>query len=50
MRFTPHQESLTANEILAIVCAAHELGFDKIRLTGGEPTVRPGLLDIVRGA
>jgi len=49
MQFSPRDELLTADEILSIVRAARELGFDKIRLTGGEPTVRPELLDIVRG-
>ena len=28
--------------------AAAEIGFRKIRLTGGEPTLRPDLIDIVR--
>ena len=49
MRFAPRDELLAAGEILTIVQAARQLGFDKIRLTGGEPTVRPELLDIVRG-
>lgn len=49
MHFAPSQELLTSNEILTIVRAARDLGFDKIRLTGGEPTVHPKLLDIVRG-
>src|SRR5512136_2391912 len=49
MHLTPRDELLTAAEILTIARAARELGFDKIRLTGGEPTVRPELLDIVRG-
>jgi cyclic pyranopterin phosphate synthase len=49
MHFSPRQELLTANEILTVAQAARDLGFDKIRLTGGEPTVRPELLDIVRG-
>jgi cyclic pyranopterin phosphate synthase len=49
MHFQPRDELLTADEILTVACAARDLGFDKIRLTGGEPTVRPELVDIVRG-
>lgn len=49
MRFQPRSELLTQDEILTVAQAARDLGFDKIRLTGGEPTVRPELLDIVRG-
>ncbi len=39
---------LTAEEIETTVLAATRLGFRKFRLTGGEPTVRPDILDIVR--
>jgi len=49
MHFAPRNDLLTSDEILTVVRAARDLGFDKIRLTGGEPTVRPELLDIVRG-
>ena len=49
MSFSPRDELLTAEEILTVARAARDLDFDKIRLTGGEPTVRPELLDIVRG-
>ena len=49
MHFQPRDELLTAGEILTVARAARDLGFVKIRLTGGEPTVRPELLDIVRG-
>jgi cyclic pyranopterin phosphate synthase len=49
MHFAPREELVTSDEILTIVRAAREMGFDKVRLTGGEPTVRPELLDIVRG-
>jgi GTP 3',8-cyclase len=49
MHFQPRSELLTQNEILTVARAARDLGFDKIRLTGGEPTVRPDLLGIVRG-
>src|SRR5438132_14104698 len=40
MLFKPHAEILTDDELLVLVRAAAELGVRKIRLTGGEPTVR----------
>jgi len=48
MVFKPREELLTDDEILTVVRAAAELGVRKIRLTGGEPTVRPNLTDLVR--
>ncbi|HUZ00858.1 MAG TPA: GTP 3',8-cyclase MoaA [Thermomicrobiaceae bacterium] len=47
-KFAPRNELLTDDEILAVVRAAARIGFAKIRLTGGEPTIRPHLVDIVR--
>ena len=38
---------LTAGEIELVARAALAVGFRKIRLTGGEPTLRPDLLEIV---
>ncbi|MCS7087189.1 MAG: GTP 3',8-cyclase MoaA [Thermoflexales bacterium] len=46
--FRPSEELLTDEELFAILHVMSRLGFDKFRLTGGEPTVRPGLVDIVR--
>jgi len=46
--FRPNDELLTDDELLTVLEAASALGFDKFRLTGGEPTVRPGIVDIVR--
>ena len=40
-------ELLTAREIEHVVRAAVSVGFRKFRLTGGEPTLRPDLLEIV---
>ena len=37
------------NEILLLVRLFANLGFDKFRLTGGEPTVRAHVVDLVRG-
>ena len=48
IRFRPRSELLQDEEILAIVRAAAELGTSKIRLTGGEPTIRPGIVELVR--
>ena len=48
MRFKPRAELLQDDEILAIVRAAAALGTTKIRLTGGEPTIRPGMVELVR--
>jgi len=43
----PHEEVLRYEEIETIVRAAAELGISKIRLTGGEPLVRMGIVDLV---
>lgn len=48
MVFKPREELLTDEEILTLVRIASELGVRKVRLTGGEPTVRPGLVELVR--
>jgi cyclic pyranopterin phosphate synthase len=42
-----HEEILSYEEIATIVRAAADLGITKIRLTGGEPLVRLGLVDLV---
>jgi cyclic pyranopterin phosphate synthase len=47
IRFLPKAELLTATEIEAVVRAAVRVGFRKFRLTGGEPTLRLDLLEIV---
>jgi cyclic pyranopterin phosphate synthase len=39
---------LDAREIGLVALAAVSIGFRRIRLTGGEPTLRPDLLDVVR--
>lgn len=44
-----HAEMLTIEELAEIGGAAVALGVRKIRLTGGEPLVRRGLLDLCRG-
>jgi cyclic pyranopterin phosphate synthase len=49
MTFRPNAELMQDDEILRLTQLFAELGFDKIRLTGGEPTVRAHIVDIVRG-
>jgi len=44
-----HSDILSVEEIIEIARAAAALGVRKIRITGGEPLVRKGILDIVRG-
>lgn len=44
----PKEELLTDDEIVAVVGAFARLGVERLRITGGEPTVRPGLVDLVR--
>jgi GTP 3',8-cyclase len=45
--FRPNDELLNDDELFTVLQAASLLGFDKFRLTGGEPTVRPSVVDIV---
>jgi len=47
LKFTPSNELLSAAEIEAVVRAAAAVGFRRIRLTGGEPTLRSDLVEIV---
>ena len=47
LSFLPPQTLLTAQEIETVVRAAVAVGFRKFRLTGGEPTLRADLCDIV---
>lgn len=45
----PRDTILSYEEILSVVRAAAALGISKVRLTGGEPLVRPELINLVRG-
>ena len=42
------EELLTYEELLWVVRVAVEMGITKVRLTGGEPLVRRGVLDFIR--
>ena len=48
MTFRRRDELLQDEEILRLVRIFAQLGVDKIRLTGGEPTIRPRLVELVR--
>ncbi len=43
-----HDEILSFDEIIDVVKEAVDQGIDKIRITGGEPLVRKGIVDLVR--
>ena len=48
MIFRPTAELMQDDEVLRLVQLFARLGFDKFRLTGGEPTVRLGVVNLVR--
>ena len=45
----PPYRLLTVSEILSVVRAVKDMGVEHIRLTGGEPLIRPELTEIIRG-
>ncbi len=47
LTFVPNPELLTAVELERVVRAAVAAGFNKVRLTGGEPTLRQDIVEIV---
>ena len=47
LTFIPSEELLSADELETVARAAASVGFHKVRLTGGEPTLRSDLLEIV---
>ncbi len=47
-RFDFSHDPMGCEEIQQIVHAASELGIRKVRLTGGEPLVRPDIIDLVK--
>ncbi len=48
MVFQPSSELMQDPEIITLVRLFTGLGFDKIRLTGGEPTIRAHVIDLVQ--
>ncbi len=49
MTFRPNAELMQDDEILILTRLFAKLGIDKIRLTGGEPTLRANVVELVRG-
>ncbi len=47
VKLLSHQDILTFDEIVEVTKAAVRKGVDKIRITGGEPLVRKGIVDLV---
>lgn len=48
MRFMPRSDLLSHDDILTMAQAFIQLGVRQIRLTGGEPLIRPGVSDLMR--
>jgi cyclic pyranopterin phosphate synthase len=46
--FRPPSDLLQDDELVLLIEIAAELGVSKVRLTGGEPTVRPRIVELVR--
>ena len=44
----PHSDVLRYEEMLSVVWVAAEMGINRIRLSGGEPLARTGLVDFVK--
>lgn len=44
-----HRSILRIEDLLSITAALADLGIDKIRITGGEPLVRHGILTLIEG-
>lgn len=47
IRFVPHEELLTFEEMQEVVRVGVSLGIRSVRLTGGEPMVREGIVELV---
>jgi len=48
VEWLPRHELLSVDELITVAEAAASAGVHKIRLTGGEPLARPGIVEIVR--
>lgn len=47
VKLTPRSQLLSTSEILKLAGLFVQEGVEKIRLTGGEPLIRPDVLDII---
>jgi len=48
VQWMPHTNILSYEEILTIIRAGAEMGINRVRITGGEPLVRAGIVNFVR--
>jgi len=48
VKLLPHEDILSFEEIVEVVRIAVKMGITKVRLTGGEPLVRRGIVELVR--
>jgi cyclic pyranopterin phosphate synthase len=48
VKWIPHDDILRYEEMLQVVRACVNLGVDKVRITGGEPLLRKGILSFIR--
>jgi cyclic pyranopterin phosphate synthase len=48
VKWVPHDDILCYEEMLQVVRACVNLGVDKVRITGGEPLLRKGILSFIR--
>ncbi|MBI3428654.1 MAG: GTP 3',8-cyclase MoaA [Actinobacteria bacterium] len=46
-KWLPSHELLTTDELITVIDVATEHGINQVRLTGGEPLLRPDIVDIV---
>lgn len=46
-KWLPSEELLTTDELMTVIEVATEHGINQVRLTGGEPLLRPDIVDIV---
>lgn len=47
VKLTPRSQLLSTSEILKLASLFVQEGVEKIRLTGGEPLIRPDVLEII---
>ena len=45
--YRPEEELLNWDELVRVARVLHALGLEKVRVTGGEPMVRPGLVEFI---
>lgn len=48
VKYKPHSQILRFEEIIKIIRAGANLGINRVRITGGEPLVRRGIVDFIR--